>query len=334
MGVDVLRLGAVARYRNGDTELPFVFGLAGPLRLHQGELGMAPLGLRGCAAATTDSEPACTRRLRLRRRARTAPGWPDRRLAQGLAGIAGTDRRSRCRRCRSSSHYRGRADLSDTSALQLQRDDTRFDGHFRLPEVLDWIDTHGPRLAAAATERAPVDTEAARSPERRWKASRSRSRQRRRDHRTDSMSATQPDRFATRLLTWFDISGRHDLPWQHPRTPYRVWLSEIMLQQTQVKTAAPYFERFVAALPTLRDLAAAPLDDVLALWSGLGYYARARNLHAARKTLRRTARRRPAARSRCADRPARHRPQHRRGDRSRRPGASATRSSTATSNAC
>ncbi|MHB8911675.1 MAG: A/G-specific adenine glycosylase, partial [Lysobacter sp.] len=79
---------------------------------------------------------------------------------------------------------------------------------------------------------------------------------------------------------WFDGSGRHDLPWQHPRTPYRVWLSEIMLQQTQVKTAAPYFLRFVAALPTLPALAAAPLDDVLALWSGLGYYARGRNLHA------------------------------------------------------
>ena len=93
---------------------------------------------------------------------------------------------------------------------------------------------------------------------------------------------TTPD-FAARLLAWFDVSGRHDLPWQHPRTPYRVWLSEIMLQQTQVKTAAPYFQRFVDALPTLRELAAAPLDDVLALWSGLGYYARARNLHAAAK---------------------------------------------------
>lgn len=91
------------------------------------------------------------------------------------------------------------------------------------------------------------------------------------------------DDFATRLLAWFDVSGRHDLPWQHPRTPYRVWLSEIMLQQTQVKTVVPYFERFVAALPTLRDLAQAPLDDVLALWSGLGYYARARNLHATAK---------------------------------------------------
>ncbi|WP_206861275.1 A/G-specific adenine glycosylase [Lysobacter changpingensis] len=94
---------------------------------------------------------------------------------------------------------------------------------------------------------------------------------------------TTPPDFAARLLAWFDVSGRHDLPWQHPRTPYRVWLSEIMLQQTQVKTAAPYFQRFVDALPTLRDLAAAPLDDVLALWSGLGYYARARNLHAAAK---------------------------------------------------
>ena len=87
--------------------------------------------------------------------------------------------------------------------------------------------------------------------------------------------------FASRLLGWFDRCGRHDLPWQHPRTPYRTWLSEIMLQQTQVQVVAPYFERFVAALPDLRALAAAPLDQVLALWSGLGYYARARNLHAA-----------------------------------------------------
>ncbi|MEP6634017.1 MAG: A/G-specific adenine glycosylase [Luteimonas sp.] len=89
------------------------------------------------------------------------------------------------------------------------------------------------------------------------------------------------DDFAESLLAWFDVSGRHDLPWQHPRAPYRVWLSEIMLQQTQVRVVIPYFERFVATLPDLRALAAAPLDDVLALWSGLGYYARARNLHAA-----------------------------------------------------
>ena len=85
--------------------------------------------------------------------------------------------------------------------------------------------------------------------------------------------------FAQRLLDWFDHGGRHDLPWQHPRTPYRVWLAEIMLQQTQVKTVMPYFARFVAAFPTLPELAAASLDEVLAQWSGLGYYARARNLH-------------------------------------------------------
>ncbi|HJW45559.1 MAG TPA: A/G-specific adenine glycosylase [Lysobacter sp.] len=89
------------------------------------------------------------------------------------------------------------------------------------------------------------------------------------------------DSFATRLLTWFDRNGRHDLPWQHPRTPYRVWLSEIMLQQTQVKTVIPYFERFLNALPTLQALASAPQDMVMAVWSGLGYYARARNLQAA-----------------------------------------------------
>lgn len=87
--------------------------------------------------------------------------------------------------------------------------------------------------------------------------------------------------YAARLLGWFDVHGRHDLPWQHPRTPYRVWLSEIMLQQTQVRVVIPYFERFVDALPDVRALAAAPQDTVLALWSGLGYYARARNLHAA-----------------------------------------------------
>jgi A/G-specific adenine glycosylase len=92
-----------------------------------------------------------------------------------------------------------------------------------------------------------------------------------------------PPGYADRLLGWFDVSGRHDLPWQHPRTPYRVWLSEIMLQQTQVRVVIPYFERFVAALPDVPALAAAPQDTVMALWSGLGYYARARNLHAAAK---------------------------------------------------
>ena len=87
--------------------------------------------------------------------------------------------------------------------------------------------------------------------------------------------------FAPTLLAWFDRHGRHDLPWQHPRTPYRVWLSEIMLQQTQVAVVVPYFARFVDALPDVPALARASQDDVLALWSGLGYYARARNLHAA-----------------------------------------------------
>ncbi|MEO6227190.1 MAG: A/G-specific adenine glycosylase [Thermomonas sp.] len=91
-----------------------------------------------------------------------------------------------------------------------------------------------------------------------------------------------PD-YSTRLLEWFDQHGRHHLPWQDPRTPYRVWLSEIMLQQTQVAVVAPYFERFVSALPNLQSLAGASQDSVLALWSGLGYYARARNLHAAAK---------------------------------------------------
>ena len=87
--------------------------------------------------------------------------------------------------------------------------------------------------------------------------------------------------FASRLLRWHARHGRHDLPWQHPRTPYRVWLAEVMLQQTQVATVVPYYERFLRRFPDIAALAAAPLDDVLALWSGLGYYARARNLHRA-----------------------------------------------------
>jgi A/G-specific adenine glycosylase len=88
-----------------------------------------------------------------------------------------------------------------------------------------------------------------------------------------------PAPFAERLLAWFDDHGRHDLPWQHPRDAYRVWLSEIMLQQTQVATVIPYFERFLQRFPDVQVLAAATIDDVLALWAGLGYYARARNLH-------------------------------------------------------
>lgn len=87
--------------------------------------------------------------------------------------------------------------------------------------------------------------------------------------------------FHERLLEWWAVSGRHDLPWQIDRDPYRVWVSEIMLQQTQVGTVIDYFQRFMARFPSLRALAEADVDEVLALWSGLGYYARARNLHKA-----------------------------------------------------
>lgn len=90
-----------------------------------------------------------------------------------------------------------------------------------------------------------------------------------------------PDSFQKALLTWFDHQGRHQLPWQIDKTFYRVWISEIMLQQTQVTTVIPYFLRFVERFPTVQALAEAPLDAVLAHWSGLGYYARARNLHRA-----------------------------------------------------
>ena len=94
------------------------------------------------------------------------------------------------------------------------------------------------------------------------------------------MTTTQTG-FSHRVLRWFDRHGRKDLPWQADTSPYRVWVSEIMLQQTQVKTVIPYFERFMQALPTVQDLAAASEDEVLHLWTGLGYYARGRNLHRA-----------------------------------------------------
>ncbi|PHQ27406.1 A/G-specific adenine glycosylase [Marinobacter guineae] len=90
-----------------------------------------------------------------------------------------------------------------------------------------------------------------------------------------------PDRVAGKLLQWYDSHGRHDLPWHHNRNAYRVWVSEIMLQQTQVTTVIPYFEAFMERFPDVHALAGAPVDDVLSHWSGLGYYARARNLQKA-----------------------------------------------------
>lgn len=87
--------------------------------------------------------------------------------------------------------------------------------------------------------------------------------------------------FADALLRWFEVAGRKHLPWQQQRSPYRVWISEIMLQQTQVTTVIPYYQRFMTRFPDVQSLASAPLDEVLHLWTGLGYYARARNLHRA-----------------------------------------------------
>jgi len=93
------------------------------------------------------------------------------------------------------------------------------------------------------------------------------------------VDAPAPGGFARALIDWQRTHGRHGLPWQRTRDPYRVWLSEIMLQQTQVATVLGYYERFLQRFPDVRALAAAPQDHVLALWSGLGYYSRARNLH-------------------------------------------------------
>ena len=91
--------------------------------------------------------------------------------------------------------------------------------------------------------------------------------------------------FSSRLIHWHAQHGRHDLPWQGTRDPYRVWLSEIMLQQTQVVTVIPYYQRFLARFPTMESLATASIEEVMPLWSGLGYYARARNLHAAARAV-------------------------------------------------
>ena len=93
------------------------------------------------------------------------------------------------------------------------------------------------------------------------------------------------EQFAVRLLTWFELHGRHNLPWQRNPSPYRVWVSEVMLQQTQVTTVIPYYERFMARFPGVESLATAAEDEVLHLWTGLGYYARARNLRACAQML-------------------------------------------------
>ncbi|MEQ1544452.1 A/G-specific adenine glycosylase [Methyloglobulus sp.] len=94
-----------------------------------------------------------------------------------------------------------------------------------------------------------------------------------------------PVTFQQNVLAWFDQHGRKDLPWQQNISPYRVWLSEIMLQQTQVATVIPYFQAFIAKFPDVDSLAQAPVDEVLQMWSGLGYYARARNLHKAARII-------------------------------------------------
>lgn len=91
--------------------------------------------------------------------------------------------------------------------------------------------------------------------------------------------------FTERLIAWQKMAGRHDLPWQNTRDPYRIWLSEIMLQQTQVATVIPYYQRFLGSFPDVATLAAAPIERVIEHWAGLGYYARARNLHRCARTV-------------------------------------------------
>lgn len=104
-------------------------------------------------------------------------------------------------------------------------------------------------------------------------------------HFTERLTADTVRALGQAVLEWYHQHGRKDLPWQIDRTPYRVWVSEIMLQQTQVATVIPFFDRFIARFPDVRTLAEAPVDEVLALWAGLGYYARARNLHRAAREI-------------------------------------------------
>src|ERR1700738_3931483 len=96
---------------------------------------------------------------------------------------------------------------------------------------------------------------------------------------------TEAGLFTAALLKWFEVHGRKNLPWQQNPTPYRAWVSEVMLQQTQVAAVIPYYERFMARFPTVEMLAAADEDEVLHFWTGLGYYARARNLRACAQVL-------------------------------------------------
>ncbi|WP_206483679.1 A/G-specific adenine glycosylase [Thalassotalea sp. G2M2-11] len=105
-------------------------------------------------------------------------------------------------------------------------------------------------------------------------------------NQSTDITAASASHFNQNILSWFHQQGRKHLPWQQNKTPYRVWISEIMLQQTQVATVIPYYQRFMESFPTITDLANADEDNVLHHWTGLGYYARARNLHKAAKIIR------------------------------------------------
>src|SRR2546428_7987811 len=98
------------------------------------------------------------------------------------------------------------------------------------------------------------------------------------------MGDPSPSEVRARLLAWYD-ANRRDLPWRRTRDPYRILVAEYLLQRTRIASGTPYYERFLKRFPTVRDLASAPLDDVLAVWEGLGFYGRARNLHAAAQSI-------------------------------------------------
>src|SRR5690606_34442162 len=147
-------------------------------------------------------------------------------------------------------------------------------------------DRPGQGCAARATSAAPGRQRQRGAGDRRRNRQNGQARRRRKAARQDrrataARSAEVMSAFAQALIAWQQEHGRHDLPWQRTRDPYAIWLSEIMLQQTQVATVIPYYQRFRERFPDIASLAAADEDEVLRLWSGLGYYSRARNLHRA-----------------------------------------------------
>ena len=335
MRLERMKLGAAARYEAGATPCP-VRDRASRARCgSDAECAWSPRPspLRASGRAFRRSTHPGRSRSTMRSISRLAgalarwpTGWPELPPPLGQSHVAAAV---------PASTTRARPDLSDCrGACSCDATTRRFDGRFRLSKCTDWIgaDDASPLPPLDGRFQAPrLDIAGVRTARRRHHVRRSATRRRASALRRGTL---MPDGFAARLLDWFDRNGRHDLPWQHPRTPYRVWLSEIMLQQTQVRVVIPYFERFVRGPAgrrgARRGTAGRRARAVVRPW-----LLRPRTQPARRRaTLRRTpstanCRATSMPWSPCpasaAAPPARS---------SRRPGAIVIRSSTATSSAC